>query len=387
MPLPVVFIFFIFSFAKESRGFATAMARISYGLLVSLAILGTNAASAVIDLIPTNFDDVVLKSGKPALVEFYAPWCGHCKNLAPVYEELAQQFTFAEDRVTIAKIDPDDKTRKRYGVQGFPTLKWFDGKSDDPEDYKGGRDLESLAGFVTEKTGIKPKVKKAAPSKVEMLTDTSFKEQIGGEKDVLVAFTAPWCGHCKSLAPIWETLANDFANEPTVLVAKVDAEAPQSKAVAEEQGVSSYPTIKYFPKGSTTPEAYQGGRTEEALVGFLNEKAGTHRAVGGGLDAKAGTIDILDTVIAKLSNGGSTASVAEEARAASQAIKDKSVEYYMKVFEKLGTNQDYASKELKRLQGILKRGGLAAEKLDELTIRSNILTRFLGEQEKPKDEL
>ena len=79
-------------------------------------------------------------------------------------------------------------------MQGFPTLKWFDGKSDEPTDYKSGRDLDSLMGYITDKTGIKPKVKKAAPSAVEMLTDTSFKEQIGSDKDALVAFTAPWCG-------------------------------------------------------------------------------------------------------------------------------------------------------------------------------------------------
>ena len=62
------------------------------------------------------------------------------------------------------------------------------------DSYKSGRDLESLTAFVQGKTGVKTKVKKAAPSDVEMLTDSTFKEKIGGEKDVLVAFTAPWCG-------------------------------------------------------------------------------------------------------------------------------------------------------------------------------------------------
>ena len=50
--------------------------------LASLAILGSNAVSAVIDLIPSNFDDVVFKSGKPSLVEFFAPWCGRKYLLA-----------------------------------------------------------------------------------------------------------------------------------------------------------------------------------------------------------------------------------------------------------------------------------------------------------------
>ena len=151
--------------------------------------------SAVLDLIPDNFDKIAI-SGKPALVEFFAPWCGHCKTLAPVYEQLAQDFAFAKDKVSIAKVDADSEKSlgKRFGIQGFPTIKYFDGKSEKPEDYNGGRDLESLTEFLTKKTGIKAKKAKAPASAVEMLTDTTFKQQIGSDKDVLVAFTAPWCG-------------------------------------------------------------------------------------------------------------------------------------------------------------------------------------------------
>jgi protein disulfide-isomerase A6 len=165
--------------------------------LVSLAA----AKSAVLDLIPSNFDKVVLNSGKPTLVEFFAPWCGHCKNLAPIYEDLAQAFQFS-DKVQIAKVDADAEKDlgHRFGVQGFPTLKFFDGKSKDPVDYNGGRDLDSLTAFITEKTGVRARKSQKPPSNVVMLTDESFGKTIGGDKDVLVAFTAPWCGReCSSL--------------------------------------------------------------------------------------------------------------------------------------------------------------------------------------------
>lgn len=82
----------------------------------------------------------------------------------------------------------------KYGIQGFPTIKWFDGVSTEPTDYQGGRDLDSLQAFITEKTGKAPKKKVAPPSNVKHLTDRTFKDAIGGNKDVLVAFTAPWCG-------------------------------------------------------------------------------------------------------------------------------------------------------------------------------------------------
>lgn len=369
----------------------------------------TYETSEVVDLIPSNFDKFAL-SGKPALVEFFAPWCGHCKNLAPVYEQLAQDFAFAKkDKLTIAKVDADSEKSlgSRFGIQGFPTIKFFDGKSDKPEEYNGGRDLESLTEFLTKKTGIKPKKKAATPSPVELLNDKTFKEQIGGDKDVLVAFTAPWCGRksccliqilstslqildCKTLAPIWETVAKDFANEPNVLVAKVDAEAENAKATAKDQGVSSYPTIKFFPKGSKEPEPYTGGRTEAALVSFLNEKAGTHRAPGGGLDATAGTIEALDTLVAKLTGGSSISEVAAEATKAVADLKSgaqyKYAEYYVKVFDKLSKSDSYAANELARLDKIIQKGGLAPEKLDEFTSKTNILKRFVAKAV-GKDEL
>jgi protein disulfide-isomerase A6 len=187
------------------------MVRIPQFLTAALAITGASAASAVKDLLPSNFDDIVLNSGKPALVEFFAPWCGHCKTLAPIYEELAAAFEHS-DKVTIAKVDADahkDLGRK-HGVQGFPTLKWFEnGKV---EDYKSGRDLESLVAFVSGKTGVMMKQKKAEKSNVEMLNDSTFKEKIGGEKDVLVAFTAPWCGREYSIEDPVVTFRHSKAN-------------------------------------------------------------------------------------------------------------------------------------------------------------------------------
>ncbi|KAI9733311.1 MAG: hypothetical protein M1834_003395 [Cirrosporium novae-zelandiae] len=357
----------------------------------SLYVLGANAASAVLDLIPENFDKVVLSSGKPALVEFFAPWCGHCKKLAPIYEELAQNFAFAEDKVSIAKVDADANKDlgRRFGVQGFPTLKWFDGKSDTPEEYNGGRDLDSLMEFITDKTAIKPKAKKGLPSDVEMLSDQTFEEKIGGESHVLVAFTAPWCGHCKNLAPIWESLAHDFAAEPNVIIAKVDAEAPNSKATALKYEVKSYPTIKYFKKGTKKDEPYEGGRSENDFVNFINEKANTHRTVGGGLNEEGGRVDILDAVISKLP-ASSLEDVTELAKQEAFGLEAKYASYYLKVLDKLAKSGEYVQKELKRLEGILKKqkAGLAPEKIDDLMSRSNILRQFASqEQDKGKDEL
>ncbi len=147
--------------------------------------------------------------------------------------------------------------------------------------------------------------------------------------------------------------------------------------MAQEQGVQSYPTIKWFPKGSSTPVAYDGGRNEQDFINFINEQAGTHRASGGGLNAQGGTIAAMDTVVQKILGAGSSfSSGVEEAKKAMQGLQDRYAEYYLKVFERMGENKGYAEKELKRLEGLLKKGGLAPEKLDDLTARANILRRF-----------
>lgn len=108
--------------------------------------------------------------------------------------------------------------------------------------------------------------------------------------------------------------------------------------------------------------------------------------MGGGLNAKAGTIEALDAVVAKLTAGGSLATISEEAQKAAQSLQDKYAEYYVKVFDKLRNSDGYVEKELARLDGLLRKGGLAPEKVDDLTSRSNILRKFTGNG-KFRDEL
>lgn len=70
-----------------------------------------------------NFDELVTDSGRDALVEFYAPWCGHCKKLTPIYDELAEKLK--DEEVDIIKMDATaNDVPPPYDVRGFPTLYW-----------------------------------------------------------------------------------------------------------------------------------------------------------------------------------------------------------------------------------------------------------------------
>ena len=114
--------------------------------------------------------------------------------------------------------------------------------------------------------------------------------------DVLVEYYAPWCGHCKNLAPVYEQVAQTFANDEDCVVAALDADAEAHRPFAQEAGVQSFPTIKFYPKGDKeNPEAYTGGRSEEDFIKFLNGKCGVHRMKGGGLTELAGRLPSLDS--------------------------------------------------------------------------------------------
>jgi protein disulfide-isomerase A6 len=89
---------------------------------------------------------------------------------------------------------------------------------------------------------------------------------------------------------------------------------------------------------------------------------------------------VLDSIVTKFRGGTSLSEAAEEAKKEAKSLQEqgqyKYAEYYLRVFEKLGNSNGYAAKELARLDGIIKKGGLAPTKLDELTSKANILRRF-----------
>ncbi|KAF9643973.1 disulfide isomerase [Thelephora ganbajun] len=349
---------------------------------LALAHPGHETRSNVKEVSAQSTWDSTIGKGVPALVEFFAPWCGHCKNLAPKYEQLADAFEHAKDKVIIAKVDADGEGKplgQKYDVKGYPTLKWFDGDGNVAEDYEGGRELEDLVKFITDKTGVKSNLKPPPPSEVTSLTISNFDSvALDDTKDVLVTFTAPWCGHCKSLKPVYENVARYFKDEKNCIVANMDADAAYNKPVAQKYGVASYPTIKFFGKGEDNKEkpiAYNGGRSEQAFVDFLNEKCGTHRAIGGGLNDFAGRVPSLDELAQKFIDATTDVrtTILDEA-----ASLGKDAKGYIRVMEKIVTkSNDYITKELKRLESILAKGTLGSQKLDEIKIKFNVLSAFV----------
>lgn len=241
-----------------------------------------SSSDDVIELTPSNFNREVIQSDSLWLVEFYAPWCGHCQRLTPEWKKVA---TALKDVVKVGAVDADkhQSLGGQYGVQGFPTIKIFGSNKNRPEDYQGGRTgeaivdaaLSALRQLVKDRlggrgggysSGKQGRSEGSGKKDVIELTDDTFDKNVLDSEDVwMVEFYAPWCGHCKNLEPEWAAAATEVKEQTKGKVKLAAVDATVNQVLASRYGIRGFPTIKIFQKGES-PVDYDGGRTRSDIV-------------------------------------------------------------------------------------------------------------------------
>eukprot|EP01134_Creolimax_fragrantissima_P002783 CFRG2783T1 len=244
--------------------------------------------SNVVSLTEANFESKVLKTDSVVLVEFYAPWCGHCKSLTPEYEKAA---THLKGVARFAAIDADQyrSVGQKYGVQGFPTIKLFGADKSKPTDYNQARDATTIAKTVLKEvqsmvnSRINGKTSRSngngnknggsgGAGKPVTLTDANFDDKVlKSQESWLVEFMAPWCGHCKNLEPQWKQAASELKDVPNIKLGVVDATVQQE--IAGRYQIKGYPTIKVFGRNKSKPKDYQGAREASDIVAYAKDLA------------------------------------------------------------------------------------------------------------------
>lgn len=258
---------------NRGGAFVALLVVLSVATLVSAGLYGPK--SAVVSLTKSNFAQAVIADEHVWLVEFYAPWCGHCKNLAPEWEKAAAGL---KGLVKVGAVNCDDEKELcgSYGIQGFPTIKLFPaeqvaekkGVSKKPVDYQQARSAGAISKFAL---GF-------LPNYVTTLTAASYdkfaeKPEIGK----VILFT-----NKAATTDLYKALSNDFKGR--LLFGEV---RHTQKELVEKFQVTNFPTLVVVkPDGEKV--VYSGKLSHEDLSAFLSTYAPAPKTGGAGAGAGAG---------------------------------------------------------------------------------------------------
>ncbi|KZT62214.1 thioredoxin-domain-containing protein [Calocera cornea HHB12733] len=202
-------------------------------------------------------------------VEFFSPQCSHCKKFAPTWEELVIAKTkqwgpyglFMAQVNCLAQGDLCDAN----GIEAYPTMKLFhDGA--EVKKFSGKRTFDNVSSFIdmnfqdlfSRKSSVSrpASVEAQNPSGEVLVLDPDMLEAHKTDgRAVFVKFYAPWCSHCKKLAPTWIELADRMKG--TLVIAEVDCEA--HKALCKKEGVPGFPQLVFYQAGEKSE--YRGRRS------------------------------------------------------------------------------------------------------------------------------
>ncbi|PNY24249.1 Uncharacterized protein TCAP_05807 [Tolypocladium capitatum] len=213
--------------------------------------------SPVLQVDARSYERLIVKSNHTSIVEFYAPWCGHCQNLKPAYEQAARDL---EGLAKVVAVDCDDEANKQFcgtmGVQGFPTLKIVrpskkPGGKPVVEDYQGPRTATGIAEALAAKIN----------NHVTRVEDKDLAGFLAGDRPRALLFTEKG-----TTSALLRSIAIDFLD-----VISVGQVRNKDKATVEKFGVEKFPTLVLIPGEGKEPITYTGKLVKKDMVEFLSQ--------------------------------------------------------------------------------------------------------------------
>ncbi|KAM4585058.1 protein disulfide-isomerase [Odontesthes bonariensis] len=204
----------------------------------------------VLVLKKSNFDEA-LQAYPNMLVEFYAPWCGHCKALAPEFAKAAGMLKAESSSIRLAKVDATEEAElaQEYGVRGYPTIKFFKGgDKESPKEYSAGRQADDMVNWLKKRTG---------PAVTTLNEVTEAESLIADNEVAVIGF---FKDAASAGAKAYEKAADATDDVP---FAVTSSDAIYSKFEVSKDGIVLF---KKFDEGRNT---FDGELTKEKLLAFV----------------------------------------------------------------------------------------------------------------------
>ncbi|KXX79853.1 Protein disulfide-isomerase MPD1 [Madurella mycetomatis] len=214
--------------------------------------------SPVLQVDAKDYDRLIAKSNYTSIVEFYAPWCGHCQNLKPAYEKAAKNL---EGLAKVAAVNCDDDANKPFcgtmGVQGFPTLKIVRPKKGGGkpmvQDYQGQRTASAIVDAVVQQIN----------NYVVKIEDKTLDKFLNDKNETAKAILFTEKGTTSTLL---KSIAIDFSDVITIGQAR-----NKETKTASTFGIDKFPTLLLLPGGDAPGIVYDGEMKKEGIVKFLSQ--------------------------------------------------------------------------------------------------------------------
>ncbi|KAG0242697.1 hypothetical protein B0O80DRAFT_462260 [Mortierella sp. GBAus27b] len=240
-------------------------------LLLSQTVLAGlySSRDSVVELTTQNFQSEVIDSNHLVMVEFYAPWCGHCKNLTPHYKSAAKNL---HGIVKLGAIDcDDDKNRpvcSQYDIKGFPTIKVF------PPNRTGKKGPKSFNDYNGERSAkaIVDHLVRLIPNDIQLVTSNPTSEKIINVQEFVANEGKPRALLFTSKltsSNMYKGLATDMKDRMIV----GEMRAPNDQ-VLKQFNIESLPALVVFPKDSQEPVLFSGELKREPISEFFSQYAG-----------------------------------------------------------------------------------------------------------------